>query len=641
MGEVFEVRPQEREVASIMEWLQRYHPDAVPVAVAARVDGRLLDLTAALPGESKVEVLSFADEAGREVYRHTASHVMAQAVQEIFPDARLAIGPAIEEGYYYDFDTHTTFQPEDLARIEKRMREIVARDLPLRRQELTRPEAVAMFKARSEKYKVELIEGLPESEAISLYHQGDFVDFCRGPHLPSTGWLKAFKLLSVAGAYWRGDERNPMLQRIYGTAFPDQAQLDEFVRLREEAEKRDHRRLGRDLDLYSTPEQLGGGLVLWHPKGALVRYLIEEFWRKEHFKRGYHLVFSPHIARAHLWETSGHLQFYRDGMYGPIMIDEDEYRLKPMNCPFHVLIYKSKVRSYRDLPIRYCELGTVYRYERSGVLHGLLRVRGFTQDDAHLICTPEQIGDEVKGVLDFTIFMMNAFGYHDFAAALSVRDESDASKYMGTDEDWQIAERSLTEALESRGMAYRREPGEAVFYGPKIDIKLKDSIGRYWQGPTIQFDFNLPHRFHMEYVGADGERHTPLMVHRVVLGSLERFMGGLVEHYAGAFPVWLAPVQVRVLPIADRHHEYAYQVAARLREAGLRAEVDDRKATTRAKIRDGEMEKVPYLLVVGDREQESGAASVRRQGEGDRGSQPLEQFLEAIATELAPPAPER
>jgi len=641
MGEVFEVRPQEREVASIMEWLQRYHPDAVPVAVAARVDGRLLDLTAALPGESKVEVLSFADEAGREVYRHTASHVMAQAVQEIFPDARLAIGPAIEEGYYYDFDTHTTFQPEDLARIEKRMREIVARDLPLRRQELTRPEAVAMFKARNEKYKVELIEGLPESEAISLYHQGDFVDFCRGPHLPSTGWLKAFKLLSVAGAYWRGDERNPMLQRIYGTAFPDQAQLDEFVRLREEAEKRDHRRLGRELDLYSTPEQLGGGLVLWHPKGALVRYLIEEFWRKEHFKRGYHLVFSPHIARAHLWETSGHLQFYRDGMYGPIMIDEDEYRLKPMNCPFHVLIYKSKVRSYRDLPIRYCELGTVYRYERSGVLHGLLRVRGFTQDDAHLICTPEQIGDEVKGVLDFTIFMMNAFGYHDFAAALSVRDESDASKYMGTDEDWQIAERSLTEALESRGMAYRREPGEAVFYGPKIDIKLKDSIGRYWQGPTIQFDFNLPHRFHMEYVGADGERHTPLMVHRVVLGSLERFMGGLVEHYAGAFPVWLAPVQVRVLPIADRHHEYAYQVAARLREAGLRAEVDDRKATTRAKIRDGEMEKVPYLLVVGDREQESGAASVRRQGEGDRGSQPLEQFLEAIATELAPPAPER
>ncbi len=641
MGEVFEVKPQERESASIREWLQRYHPEAAPAAVAARVDGRLLDLTAALPGEGKVEVLGFVDEAGRETYRHTASHIMAQAVQEIFPDARLAIGPAIEEGYYYDFDTHTTFQPEDLARIEKRMREIVARDLPLRRQELGKPEAIALFKARNEKYKVELIEDLPESEVISLYHQGDFVDFCRGPHLPSTGGLKAFKLLSVAGAYWRGDERNPMLQRIYGTAFPDQAQLDEFVRLRQEAEKRDHRRLGRDLDLFSTPEQLGGGLVLWHPKGAIVRNLIEEFWRKEHAKRGYQLVFSPHIARAHLWETSGHLQFYRDGMYGPIMIDEDEYRLKPMNCPFHVLIYKSQVRSYRELPIRYCELGTVYRYERSGVLHGLLRVRGFTQDDAHLICTPEQIGEEVKGVLDFTIFTMNTFGYHDFAAALSVRDENDVSKYMGTDEDWRIAERALTEALESRGMAYRREPGEAVFYGPKIDIKLKDSIGRYWQGPTIQFDFNLPQRFQMEYMGADGERHTPLMVHRVVLGSLERFMGGLVEHYAGAFPVWLAPVQVRVLPIADRHHEYAYQVVARLREAGLRVEVDDRKATTRAKIRDGEMQKVPYLLIVGDREQESGGASVRRHGEGDRGAQSLEQFIAGIAAELAPPTTER
>jgi len=635
MGEVFEVRPQEREVASIMEWLQRYHPDAVPVAVAARVDGRLLDLTAALPGESKVEVLSFADEAGREVYRHTASHVMAQAVQEIFPDARLAIGPAIEEGYYYDFDTHTTFQPEDLARIEKRMREIVARDLPLRRQELTRPEAVAMFKARNEKYKVELIEGLPESEAISLYHQGDFVDFCRGPHLPSTGWLKAFKLLSVAGAYWRGDERNPMLQRIYGTAFPDQAQLDEFVRLREEAEKRDHRRLGRELDLYSTPEQLGGGLVLWHPKGALVRYLIEEFWRKEHFKRGYHLVFSPHIARAHLWETSGHLQFYRDGMYGPIMIDEDEYRLKPMNCPFHVLIYKSKVRSYRDLPIRYCELGTVYRYERSGVLHGLLRVRGFTQDDAHLICTPEQIGDEVKGVLDFTIFMMNAFGYHDFAAALSVRDESDASKYMGTDEDWQIAERSLTEALESRGMAYRREPGEAVFYGPKIDIKLKDVLGRMWQGPTIQVDFNLARRFDINYIGNDGSEHRVVMIHRTVLGSMERFIGGLIEHYGGAFPVWLAPVQAVVLPITDAQHEYAGELVERIRGLGVRVELDGRNEKVNRKIRDAEEMKVPYMFVIGQKESGAGTVSVRKRGKGDIGVVPAEEAIARIMKENA------
>ena len=638
MGETFEIKPEERDSASILDWLRRYHSDAVTDAVAARVDGQLLDLTAVLPAAGRVETLTFADEAGREVYRHTASHIMAQAVQGLFPDARLAIGPAIEDGYYYDFDTHTTFQPDDLARIEERMRDIVAKDLALQRQDITRSEAIAIFTARNEKYKLELLEALPD-ERVSVYYQGDFVDLCRGPHLPSTGRLKAFKLLSVAGAYWRGDEHNPMLQRIYGTAFPDQAQLDEFLRLREEAEKRDHRRLGRELDLFSVPEALGGGLVLWHPKGATVRRVIEDFWRAEHLKRDYQIVYSPHIARAHLWETSGHLSFYREGMYGPIMIDEEEYRLKPMNCPFHVLIYKSQVRSYRELPIRYCELGTVYRYERSGVLHGLLRVRGFTQGDAHLICTPDQISGEVKGVLDLTIFMMNAFGYHDFHSALSVRDEGDLSKYMGTDEQWQIAERSLTEALESRGMSYTREPGEAVFYGPKIDIKLRDSIGRYWQGPTIQFDFNIPHRFRMEYMAADGERHTPLMIHRVVLGSLERFMGGLVEHYAGAFPVWLAPVQVRVLPIADRHHVYATQVGARLRELGVRAEVDERKATTRAKIRDGEVEKIPYLLIVGDREQESGSVSVRRHGEGDLGSQPLDQFIARLSPETAPPLP--
>ncbi|MGD0113665.1 MAG: threonine--tRNA ligase [Armatimonadota bacterium] len=638
MGEIFEIEPEERGAGSILDWLQRYHPDAAGEAVAVQVDGALLDLTAALPSEGRITVLTFSDEAGREVYRHTASHIMAQAVQALYPDARLTIGPAIEDGFYYDFDTHTTFQPDDLARIEARMRDIIAKDAPLQRQEIGRSEAIAIFKARSEKYKVTLIEELPGDERISVYYQGDFVDLCRGPHLPSTGKLKAFKLLSVAGAYWRGDERNPMLQRIYGTAFPEQAQLDEFLRLREEAEKRDHRRLGRELDLFSVPEALGGGLVLWHPKGATVRRVIEDFWRAEHLKRDYQLVYSPHIARAHLWETSGHLSFYREGMYGPIMIEEEEYRLKPMNCPFHVLIYKSQVRSYRELPIRYCELGTVYRYERSGVLHGLLRVRGFTQDDAHLICTPDQIGDEVKGVLDFTIFMMNAFDYHDFTAALSVRSEGDVSKYMGSDEQWQLAERSLSEALESRGVSYTREPGEAVFYGPKIDIKLKDSIGRYWQGPTIQFDFNIPQRFQMEYMAADGERHTPLMIHRVVLGSLERFMGGLVEHYAGAFPVWLAPVQARVLPIADRHHDYARQVGARLREAGVRAEVDDRKATTRAKIRDGEVEKLPYLLIVGDREAESGAVSVRQHGKGDLGSQPLDEFIGHLTSELAAPS---
>ncbi len=637
MSRMIEVKAEGRGAQSILEWLQRTDSELAEEAVAARTDGQLLDLTARLPETNRLEILTFEDEAGREVYRHTTSHVMADAVKELYPGTALAIGPAIEEGFYYDFDTEMTFGPEDIEKIEKRMAEIISADHALERREMSREEAIEFFRKRGEKYKVELLEEMPEGE-VTVYSQGEFADLCRGPHLPSTGRVRAFKLLSVAGAYWRGDERNPMLQRIYGTAFPSQEQLDEFLRLREEAERRDHRRLGRDLDLFSIPEQLGGGLVLWHPKGALMRQLIEDFWRKEHFKRGYELVFGPHIARAHLWETSGHLSFYRDGMYGPMMIDEDEYRIKPMNCPFHVLIYKSQVRSYRELPIRYAELGTVYRYERSGVLHGLIRVRGFTQDDGHVICTPEQIGDEVKKALDFALFLMHAFGYEDMEIALSVRSDEDHDKYMGSDEEWDIGERSLKEALDSRGLQYKREPGEAVFYGPKIDIKLRDAMGRLWQGPTIQFDFNLTSRFNMEYVGADGQRHTPLMVHRALLGSLERFFGGYVEHTGGAFPVWLAPVQVRVLPIADRHHEYAEQVAARLRETDTRVEVDDRKATTGAKIRDGETQKIPYLLIVGDREQEAGTVSVRQRGEGDLGPSALADFVEKLTPELLPPS---
>jgi threonyl-tRNA synthetase len=637
MAHAFDVTPEDRQAKSILDWVRAAHPDLAEAALAARVEGRLLDLTAPMPEGPRIEILTFEDEAGREVLRHTTSHVMAQAVKDLYPGTKLAIGPAIADGFYYDFDTSTAFAPDDLQRIEARMAEIVAADLPLRRQEMSRQEAIRYFEGRGENYKVELLRDIAE-ESVSIYAQDDFADLCRGPHLSSTGRVRAFKLLSVAGAYWRGDERNPMLQRIYGTAFMSQADLDQYLHMREEAARRDHRVLGRELDLYSVPEALGGGLVLWHPKGAMIRHLIEEFWKQEHLKRGYQFVYSPHIARAHLWETSGHLSFYREGMYGPIMIEEEEYRLKPMNCPFHVLIYKSQVRSYRELPIRYCELGTVYRYERSGVLHGLLRVRGFTQDDAHLICTPDQIEDEVKGVLDFTLFMMNAFGYHEFAAALSVRDEGDTSKYMGSDEQWELAERSLRNALESRGVTYKREPGEAVFYGPKIDIKLKDAIGRLHQGPTIQFDFNLPQRFGMEYMAADGQRHTPLMIHRTVLGSMERFVGGLVEHYAGAFPTWLAPVQVRVLPIADRHGEYAGQVAAQLRGAGVRVEVDDRKATTNAKIRDGETQKIPYLLVVGDREQAGGTISVRKHGEGNKGAEALGDFIAALARELSPPA---
>jgi threonyl-tRNA synthetase len=637
MAKSVEIEAEARGAESILAWLAAAHPDLAERAVAARVEGQLLDLTAPVPEAERVEILSFDDEDGREVLRHTASHIMAQAVQDLFPDAHLAIGPAIEEGFYYDFDSRTHFAPEDLERIEKRMAEIVAQNLPLHRQEVSRSEAIAMFSARGEKFKVKLIQELPEGAPISIYAQDGFVDLCRGPHLPSTGRVGAFKLLTIAGAYWRGDERNPMLQRIYGTAFPTQEQLDEYLRLREEAERRDHRRLGRELDLFSIPEALGGGLVLWHPKGALIRSIIEDFWRKEHDRRGYSLVYSPHIARAHLWEISGHLSFYREGMYGPMMIEEEEYRIKPMNCPFHLLIYKSQLRSYRDLPIRYCELGTVYRYERSGTLHGLLRVRGFTQDDAHIICTPEQILDEVKGCLDLMLFLMRAFGYEEFEVNLSVRDEADRAKYMGSDEEWELAESTLERALQQMGMEYIRMPGEAVFYGPKIDIKLKDAIGRVWQGPTIQFDFNESERFDLEYVGADGERHRPLMVHRALLGSIERFFGGLVEHYSGAFPVWLAPVQVRVLPIADRHHEYARQVAARLKEESVRVEVDDRAARTQAKIRDGEVEKVPYLLIVGDREQQNGAVAVRKRGEGDLGAKPLEDFLESLRPELAWP----
>jgi threonyl-tRNA synthetase len=637
MAHAFDLTPEDRQAKSVFDWLESAHPDLAEAALAARADGRLLDLTAPMPAVERIEILTFEDEAGREVLRHTTSHVMAQAVKDLYPGTKLAIGPAIADGFYYDFDTSATFGPDDLQRIEARMAEIVAADLPLRRQEMSRQEAIRHFEGRGENYKVELLREIAE-ESVGIYAQDDFADLCRGPHLPSTGRVHAFKLLSIAGAYWRGDERNPMLQRIYGTAFMSQADLDQFLHMREEAARRDHRRLGRELDLFSIPEQLGGGLVLWHPKGALMRYLIEEFWRKEHLKRGYEFVYSPHIARAHLWETSGHLSFYREGMYGPIMIEEEEYRLKPMNCPFHVLIYKSQVRSYRELPIRYAELGTVYRYERSGVLHGMLRVRGFTQDDGHVICTREQIGDEVKGVLDFALFLMHAFGYEDMETALSVRGEEDHEKYMGSDEEWEIAERSLKEALDSRGLEYRREPGEAIFYGPKIDIKLKDEMGRLWQGPTIQFDFNLTRRFDMEYVGADGNRHTPLMVHRALLGSLERFFGGYVEHTGGAFPVWLAPVQVRVLPIADRHREYAEQVAAHLRAAHARVEVDDRKATTNAKIRDGETQKVPYLLVVGDREQAGGTVSVRKHGEGNKGAEALGDFVAALARELSPPA---
>ncbi len=573
-------------------------------------------------------------DEGREILRHSTAHVLAQAVKRLFPEVKLAIGPAIENGFYYDFDKPEPFTLDDLGRIEEEMRKIVAEDLPIVREEISRDEAVQLFQKLDEPYKLELIEDLPEEEVVSIYRQGEFVDLCRGPHLASTGQLRAFKLLSVAGAYWRGDEKRKMLQRIYGTAFPSEAELQAHLHVLEEAEKRDHRKLGKELDLFSLHEEAGAGLVYWHPRGAIIRKVIEDFWREEHLKRGYQLVYSPHIARRDLWEISGHWGWYRENMYSPIDIDGVEYLLKPMNCPFHILMYKTRTRSYRDLPIRWAELGTVYRYERSGVLHGMLRVRGFTQDDAHLFMRPDQLEDELVGVLDLVQFMMKSFGYKDYDMELSVRDPANKEKYVGPDDVWNMAEGALVAALERKGLPYTRMEGEAKFYGPAIDVKVKDALGRGWQGPTIQVDFNLPERFDLEYVGEDNAPHRPVMIHRTVLGSMERFVAGLVEHYAGAFPVWLAPVQVRVIPIADRHIDYARKVASELMEAKVRVEVDDRSEKMGYKIREAQLEKVPYMLVAGDREAEQGTVSVRSRSEGDLGPMALADFKARLVREI-------
>ncbi|MGE5574424.1 MAG: threonine--tRNA ligase [Bacteroidota bacterium] len=583
--------------------------------------------------DAKVSVDLGTDE-GREILRHSTAHVLAQAVKRLFPEAKLAIGPAIENGFYYDFDKPEPFTLDGLSSIEQEMRKIVAEDLPIVREEIPREEAVRLFRELDEPYKLELIEDLPEDEVVSIYRQGEFVDLCRGPHLASTGLLRAFKLLSVAGAYWRGDEKRKMLQRIYGTAFPTDAELEAHLHVLEEAERRDHRKLGKELDIFSLHEEAGAGLVYWHPKGGIIRKVIEDFWRDEHLKRGYQLVYSPHIARRDLWEVSGHWGWYRENMYSPIDIDGVEYLLKPMNCPFHILMYKTRTRSYRDLPIRWAELGTVYRYERSGVLHGMLRVRGFTQDDAHLFMRPDQLEDELVGVLDLVQFMMKSFGYRDYDMELSVRDPADKGKYVGSDEVWNMAEGALVAALERKGLPYTRMEGEAKFYGPAIDVKVKDALGRGWQGPTIQVDFNLPERFDLEYIGEDNAPHRPVMIHRTVLGSMERFVAGLIEHHAGAFPVWLSPVQVRVIPIADRHIDYARKVASDLMEARVRVEVDDRSEKMGYKIREAQLEKVPYMLVAGDREAEQGTVSVRSRGDGDLGPMELAEFKARVVREI-------
>jgi threonyl-tRNA synthetase len=600
-------------------------------ALAVKIDGIARDLSSPIQRDCAVEIITFDSEDGAEIYHHSTAHLMAQAVQELFPETKVAIGPSIENGFYYDFDRKTPFTPEDLEKIEAKMTELIKADQPYTRKEVPKEEALEYFRQEGEGYKVEILQDIPDGETISEYQQGSFVDLCRGPHIPSTGKIKAFKLLSIAGAYWRGDEHNQMLQRIYGTSFPSKKALKQHLERLEEAKRRDHRKLGKELDLFSIhQEEAGPGLIYWHPKGAMVRRLIEDFWKDVHLERGYELVTIPHIAHSNLWRTSGHYDFYHENMY-TLHIDDEEYVLKPMNCPGHILIYQSTIRSYRDLPIRYAELGTVYRYERSGVLHGMLRVRGFTQDDAHIFCTPEQLFDEIVGVLDLTEYMLTTFGFNDYQIELSVRDPQHPEKYAGSDENWNRAEQALIEALNHKGLSYKRMEGEAVFYGPKIDTKLIDALGRGWQGPTTQFDFNLPGRFDVNYVGEDGKKHHVYMIHRTVLGSMERFTGALIEHYGGAFPLWLAPVQVKVLPIGERHLEYAQHIAAQLRKNRFRVDIDTRDEKIGQKIRVAQLEQVPYMLIIGDKELSSSTVSLRHRRKGDLGSLTIEQLLRQLS----------
>ena len=555
--------------------------------------------------------------------RHSTAHVMAEAVQSIFPDAKFGIGPAIEAGFYYDFALPRSLSPDDLETIEAKMSEIIASNAPFVRDEVAKKEARRLFAAQP--YKLELIDEIPD-EKVSLYRQGSFVDLCRGPHVSSTGEIKAFKLVSIAGAYWRGDENRPMLQRIYGVAFDTKKALAEHLEKLEEAGRRDHRKLGRELDLFSIHDEAGPGLVHWHPKGAVIRRVIEDFWKEEHIKRGYDIVYTPHIAKLDLWKTSGHWEFYRDYLYSPMEVEGQEYIIKPMNCLGHILIYKTRRHSYRELPLRYAELGTVYRYERSGVLHGLSRVRGFTQDDAHIFCRFDQLQDEVVGVLDLARFMIDTFGFTHYRVLLSTRPE----KYAGALQIWEEATETLSQALAHLGLAYKIDPGEGVFYGPKIDIKFEDALGRAWQGPTIQVDFNLPQRFNVTYIGEDGGEHLVAMVHRTVLGSMERFLASLIEHYGGAFPVWLAPLQVMVIPVADRHLDYANKLGAKLKSDGIRVEVNARSETVNLKIRQAQLDKIPYMLVVGDREVADSTVSIRLHTGEQLTSQSFDSFKKTI-----------
>ena len=565
-----------------------------------------------------------------DTLRHSCAHLMAQAVKQLYPETKVTIGPVISDGFYYDFFRETPFVPDDLKKIEKRMKEIAKKGLDVKRVELDRQEAIDYFRSLGESFKVEIIQGIDSTDPISAYTQGEFTDLCRGPHVDNTKALKAFKLLSTSSAYWRGDEKNPVLQRIYGTCWPTKEELKSYLERLEEAKKRDHRKLGKELDLYTMSDEVGPGLILWHPKGARIRYEMEEFWRKEHYKNGYELVFTPHAAKVDMWKTSGHMDFYRENIFSPMDVEGQEYVLKPMNCPFHIQIYKSRLRSYRDLPLRWAELGTVYRYERSGVMHGLLRVRGFTQDDAHLFCREDQIEEEILRVLRFVLFILRSFGFLNYKVYLSTRPE----KSVGSDQAWEVATGALKGALEKSGLEFEIDPGEGVFYGPKIDIKIRDSLYRYWQVSTIQVDFNLPDRFGMSYIGEDGKHHQPIMIHRALMGSIERFFGCLVEHYAGAFPLWLAPVQVVLLNITDSQAEYTEEVCQKLLEAGIRVEKDLRNEKIGFKIREAQISKIPYMLILGDQEVQSRKIAVRKRRSQETQTMELEEFISQLQTEI-------
>ena len=604
-------------------------PRLAKAAIAVKVDGTITDLATPIPKDAPVEILTFDHGDGRQVFWHSSSHIMAQAVLELFPEAKLAIGPPIDEGWYYDFEVEKPFLPEDLERIEKKMQEIIAEDATFRREVKRRSDAIDYYRDQDATYKVELLEDLQDDE-VSFYYHSRFEDLCRGPHIPRTGLIKAFKLTATSGAYWRGDERRTMLQRIYGVSYPKKAMLEDYLKRMEEAKKRDHRVIGKQLELYTITEEVGPGLVLWLPKGARVRNEIENFWREEHFKGGYEIVYSPHIALRELWDQSGHTDFYAEDMYGAIDVENRQYQLRPMNCPFHISMFKSRLWSYRDLPVRWAELGTVYRYERGGVLHGLMRVRGFTQDDAHHFVVQEKMEEELVWLLDFCIHILRSFGFVEYDIYLSTMPE----KAIGEEKDWRRAEKGLAACLEKAGLEYAVDDGGGAFYGPKIDIKIKDAMGRSWQCSTIQFDFSLPERFDLYYIDSDGQKKRPFMIHRALLGAIERFFGVLVEHYAGNFPLWLAPVQVKVLPITDSLNDYATGIVRKLEESGIRAVIDDRSEKVGAKIRDAEMMKVPYMFIVGGREAEANSVSVRKHTAGDLGAKTVDEAVAMLKAEI-------